>query len=574
MKIKFSLSLKLTLIVVLISAIVLFTTTYLNIMQQTSFFENAYSEKATALAQALDASLRSRDELEDKENLLGYILKFIYLNTEISKMRINLLDNQGGLKVAVSSDLDSIGDPSSSYHYLSYEKDDVYRIPNNVGDSHTLTVITPIHLSGQIVGTYEVVLSMNRAYATLDTQVRNLVMLYIIGLFLLVINFLYSLRKIIVEPIITFRDATKKIGKGDLDTQIKIDSRDELGDLAKAFNDMTDDLKQSRAEIEGYSKKLEKKVHERTEELERSKEELRMKVEALENNKTAMLNIMLDLKKTIADLEKARKYINKQNMELKTAQEELSSLNKELERKVKERTVEVERLLKQKDEFIGQLGHDLKNPLTPLVGLLPMLKEREEDPKTKEHLGVIIRNVEYMRDLVIKTLQLARINSPRTTFAIKDINLLEGINNVLESQKMLLKENNVVVENKINEDIFVKADRLRLEELIGNLFTNAIKYTVDSNGKIVVDAHEKEGIVTVSMKDTGIGMTEEQLNCIFDEFYKADESRHEMDSSGLGLAICKRIVEKLGGKIWAVSTGKGKGSTFYFTLKSSNEKSK
>jgi signal transduction histidine kinase len=319
---------------------------------------------------------------------------------------------------------------------------------------------------------------------------------------------------------------------------------------------------------------LEKQVHKRTKELEISKEELRMKVEALENNKTAMLNIMLDLKKTIADLEEARRHINKQNMELKAAQKELSSLNKELESKVKERTAEVEKLLKQKDEFIGQLGHDLKNPLTPLVGLLPMLEEREKDPKTKGHLGVIIRNVQYMRDLVIKTLQLARINSPSTTFDIKDMNLLDGINNVLENQQILLKENNIAVENKIYEDIFVKADKLRLEELLGNLFINAIKYTVDSKGKIIVDAQEKDGIVTVSIKDTGIGMTKEQLSKIFDEFYKADESRHEMDSSGLGLSICRRIVEKHGGRIWAESNGKGKGSTFYFTLKSSNEKDK
>jgi len=574
MKINFSLSIKLTLLVLLISAVVIFSITYINVTEETKFFENAYAEKATALTQAFNANILSRSQLEDKSNLLTYITKYIYRNPEILEIDVNLPDNQGKLTTVVSSNSDSVGNSASNYHHSSYETGNVYRIPIHNGDSHSLTIVTPLYLSGKIVGTYDMVFSMNKAYLTLDDQMRNLIILSTIGLFLLVINFLYALRRIIVKPITTFVDATKMIGKGNLDARIKIDSRDELGKLASAFNNMTDDLKQSRAEIEKYSKTLEKQVSERTKELEESKEELKLKVEALEENKAAMLNIMLDLKKTISDLEEAKKHINIQNVELKAAHEKLFLLNKDLESKVKERTAEVENLLRQKDEFIGQLGHDLKNPLTPLVGLLPMLEEKEKDPKTKEHLGVIIRNVEYMRDLVIKTLQLARLNSPRTAFDIHDINLQEEFNNVFENQQILLKNNNIVVENNIREDIFVKADKLRLEELISNLLANAVKYTVDAKGKIIVDADKKNGIVTISVSDTGIGMTEDQLGRIFDEFYKADGSRHEMDSSGLGLTICKRIVERHGGRIWAESLGKGKGSTIYFTLNGGDEKDK
>jgi signal transduction histidine kinase len=83
---------------------------------------------------------------------------------------------------------------------------------------------------------------------------------------------------------------------------------------------------------------------------------------------------------------------------------------------------------------------------------------------------------------------------------------------------------------------------------------------------ITIDAKEDKDFVTVSIKDTGIGITEEQLSHIFDEFYKADEARHDFDSSGLGLPICKRIVEKHGGKIWVESPGEGGGTTFYFTI--------
>jgi signal transduction histidine kinase len=567
MKINLSLSFKLTLIVFSVSGIILISLTYTNIQEQASFFENSYSEKATALAQSLDASIGSRSELEDQQKLQNYILKFIYLNPDVLKVSINLPNEQKELMVAVSSDSDLVGMPSNPENDISYEEDTVINIPVHSGDSHTLTVITPLHLSGQRVGTYEMLLSMDNAYAALDIRIANLVLMAVAWLFLLIVSFLYLLRRIVVKPIVAIRNATNEIGKGNLDTKINIKSHDELGDLAHAFNRMTVEMKESRAEIEKYSQGLEQQVAERTQELEVSEEELKTKVNALEKNKKAMMNIMWDLKKTIGALEQAEKQIKEQNIELKDAQKELHILNKGLETKVKERTAEVEELLRQKDEFIGQLGHDLKNPLTPLVGLLPILEERETDPNVKEHFRVVLRNVDYMRDIVFKTLQLARLRSPNTQFDIQDVDLQAEFDNMIANQQLFLQENHMDVENKIEKDLIVQADKLRLDELISNLFTNSVKYTPEGGGKITVDAKKNGGLIIVSIEDMGIGMTKEQLGHIFDEFYKADKSRHDMDSSGLGLAICKRIVEKHGGKIWAESSGRNEGSTFYFTLK-------
>jgi signal transduction histidine kinase len=108
---------------------------------------------------------------------------------------------------------------------------------------------------------------------------------------------------------------------------------------------------------------------------------------------------------------------------------------------------------------------------------------------------------------------------------------------------------------------------LRIEELFTNIINNAGKYT-PSKGTITIDAVKENEMITVSITDTGIGMTEDQIEHMFDEFYKADPSRHDFDSSGLGMSICKRIVEKHDGKIWAESPGPGKGSTFYVRLSS------
>jgi signal transduction histidine kinase len=481
-KINFSLSLKLTLIVVTLSAAIIFSLTYLNINEQAISLENVYSDKAVVLSQALDAAIGNPDELKDNEKLQYYISSFSSLNPEVLKININLPDNEE-LKVSASTNMSFIGSSSSRYNTFSYENEAVVNIPIHYDDSHELIVITPINLSGQIFGTYEMLLSMSKSYQAFDNQAKNLIMISVVSLFVLVFSLLLLLRKTVVKPVIAFRDAAKIIGEGNLDEKIEIKSMDELGELSRAFNQMTDDLKNSRDKIQDYNTILED-------------------------------------------------------------------------------------LLDQKDEFIGQLGHDLKNPLQPLVGLLPVIMEKEENPKIKEHLKIIINNVEYMRELIIRTLQLARLRSSNIKFDIRELDLMVEVDEILLSQKLFFEENNILIDNKINKNMFVYGDKLRIIELFKNLFTNAVKYTPDTGGKITIDAKNENNFIQISIKDNGIGMTEEQISRIFDEFYKVDTSKNEMDSTGLGLSICKHIVEKHDGKIWADSPGKGKGSTFYFTLKS------
>lgn len=481
MKRRISVSLKITLIVVSLSALIIMVLTYLNIQEQAGFFESNYSERGVALTKALDASIQFYGDINDIVHLQNYIVNVSQSNPELLKININRPGTEG-LQVVVSSDTSEIGMVSNQYHMFSYEHGDIYYIPFHNETSHLITVIAPMNISGHIVGTYEIIFSMNRAYAVFDVQMRMLVAFSIISLFFLIFGFLFLLRQVLVKPIIMFRDATKVIGEGNLDKEVAISSKDELGDLADAFNKMAHDLKISREKIEEYNKTL-------------------------------------------------------------------------------------ENLLDQKDEFIGQLGHDLKNPLTPLVGLLPMIMEQEKDPQLKEHLRIIVHNVDYMQDLVLKTLQLARLRSPATKFDFQPLSLLDELKKILETQQLFLQENHMTVINNINASIIVEADRLRLVELFNNLLTNATKYTPKGGGTITIDAVPKNDFVTISIKDAGIGMNSEQLSRIFDEFYKADLSRHEMDSSGLGLSICKRIVERHGGRIWAESPGLGKGSVFSFTLK-------
>ena len=122
----------------------------------------------------------------------------------------------------------------------------------------------------------------------------------------------------------------------------------------------------------------------------------------------------------------------------------------------------------------------------------------------------------------------------------------------------MISQNNLNIYNEIDHDIIVKADDIQLKEVFDNFISNSIKYSING-GHVTIFAMEDNNIVTISIQDAGSGLTKENINNIFDEFYKADDSRHDLKSSGLGLSICKKIIQKHGGEIWASGIGQGKG---------------
>lgn len=490
-EIKYSLSLKLTLIVALLSFLIIFALSITNIYMQNQSDDQLLdltSSKAVidfaeshSVIKSIDGYFVSFEKLNDSEDLQNYIVNLSENTNSTDVLEISIIKSTNDeLSIYASTEVNSIEGIPHDYSYKSYQSGDTFYIVEE--DEPILTIVSPINISGEIVGTYEIILLMSPPVISHEEQIKLMILISFISILILIFSLLYLLRKIIVKPITIFRDKTKIIGKGDLKTKVDINSKDELGDLATAFNQMAKDLKQSRDKVEDYTQILES-------------------------------------------------------------------------------------LLDQKDEFIGQLGHDLKNPLQPLVGLLPMLIEREKDPKIKEALQVMYSNVEYMKDLIFKTLELAKLRSSSIEFEMEKLNLHDEVQNVITSQKILLDKNKIKVKNNISKDIIVKADKLRLAEVFKNLIANSLKYTEEGGGKITIDAKQKKNTVTVSLQDSGIGMTKEQIEHIFDEFYRADKSTRITDSVGLGLSICKRIIEKHGGKIWVESAGPGKGSTFYFTLK-------
>ncbi|MFP4523712.1 MAG: PAS domain S-box protein [Candidatus Woesearchaeota archaeon] len=275
------------------------------------------------------------------------------------------------------------------------------------------------------------------------------------------------------------------------------------------------------------------------------------------------------LTQKVFELEKAEK-------QLKKAKKDIEDFNKQLEEKVEERTKElreanekVRDLLETKTQFVNQVAHDLRTPLTPISVLLPAVKKEAEGKLSDDDLkklDVVINNAKYLAQLVSDTLNIARLDAGRAEFNPEPLKLKDVVKEVIDNNQVIFDEKDVKVENHIKENLPpAKADKVKLIEVFENIIMNATKFMTEDEKKLTFKAKKNKDKITIRVSDTGIGIKKEDLKKIFDEFHKVDAARHEQ-SSGLGLAICKRIIKQFGGDIWAESDGEGKGATIAFTL--------
>ena len=277
-----------------------------------------------------------------------------------------------------------------------------------------------------------------------------------------------------------------------------------------------------------------------------------------------------------ADVERRKRYqimqnkieLESVNKELLLARDQLKTINNHLEEIVAKRTEEIKNLIEQKNEFIHLLSHDLKNPLTPMNTLLPIIEQKVTDEETKKMIQMLIQNVQKMKHLINETLKVARLDHVGKELDVQSFNLQEIVTGILTENSVFLQQNNANVICTIDDNIDVLADKMQVGEIFNNLLTNSVKYCPpDKKCNICINAAKQDiNTVKVSFTDNGIGLSTDQMKHVFEEFYKGAKPREGMDSTGLGLSICKSIVDNHEGKIWVESEGVGKGTTFHFTL--------
>lgn len=258
--------------------------------------------------------------------------------------------------------------------------------------------------------------------------------------------------------------------------------------------------------------------------------------------------------------------LTKNYYQKKQAYDEIKKLNEDLEKKVKDRTKKIESFLEKKNQLIINLGHDFRTPLTPLMGLLPSIIKKEKDPKLKNLLEISLENVRYLSEMVNKSIDIARYDAGLVELKKQKAFLYDEIKKVVENNEYLLKKKNILIENNVDTNLKINIDKLRIREVFNNLLKNSVDCSNKNEGLILIDAEISDDDLIISITDNGQGLEKEEIDQVFDELYKADKSRHDLKTNGLGLSICKRIIDKHGGKIWVESPGLDRGTTVYFSL--------
>jgi signal transduction histidine kinase len=219
---------------------------------------------------------------------------------------------------------------------------------------------------------------------------------------------------------------------------------------------------------------------------------------------------------------------------------------------------------KVKDDFVNIAAHELRTPIQPILGLTEIVRSRIKDSQEQQLLDTVLRNAKRLQRLTEDILDISRIESKSLDLKKESFNLSEMILSVIgDSNNQLVKEehkDNLKLEFKFKEDIFIEADKSRINQVISNLLSNALKFTKE--GTITATVVPNNNEIVVSINDSGSGIDSEILPKLFTRFATKSST-----GTGLGLFISKSIIEAHGGKIWGKNNyPEGEGATFGFSL--------
>ena len=225
---------------------------------------------------------------------------------------------------------------------------------------------------------------------------------------------------------------------------------------------------------------------------------------------------------------------------------------------------------KHNKEFISMITHELKTPLTPIVGFCQALSDPKIlgtlTPNQQDAVETILKNANRLQSIIGDLLDSHRLDFKKMKFNFTEVDVVELINSVINNYEKELESKKIHVTVRAKPPMLLTTDKLRVEQVLTNIFVNSIDFVPKDTGKIFVSAKLQADSILFTIQDNGAGIPPEEIDNIFDSFSQIDTAlTRKHGGAGLGLAICKALVAKLGGKIW-VKSELDKGTTFYFTI--------
>ncbi|PIU41379.1 MAG: PAS domain-containing sensor histidine kinase [Candidatus Omnitrophica bacterium CG07_land_8_20_14_0_80_42_15] len=450
-----------------------------------------------------------------------------------------------------------------------------------------LYVAVPIKNKTAIPGILRLSLPLESVQKTLFA-IRRIVFIGL--LFALVFAFILGsiVARRTIKPINRMIQISRKFSEGDFSRRIIHNSKDEIGELANTLNNMAQDIEDKIKEIEAQNQKVaaifnsmiegvivvDKSARvisinptvEKIFGISKKYVEGKLLLEAIRNN---------DISESINDAIKNGRSVSGEISLVLPVRKifqinavpifDNDSINGCLA--VIHDITEMRRLETMRSDFVANVSHELKTPLTSIKGFVETLLEGALDDKenNRNFLKIIYDHTERLNNLVEDLLSLSHLESKEIILNKKSFNLRQQLEEAISTFKAQLKKNGIEVKNELPISISVTADQDRMEQVFTNLIDNAIKFNKEK-GAIRIYIQEVNGKIKVFVEDKGIGIPEKDIPRIFERFYRVDKARsRELGGTGLGLSIVKHIVELHGGNV-GVESAEGLGSKFWFTI--------
>ena len=243
----------------------------------------------------------------------------------------------------------------------------------------------------------------------------------------------------------------------------------------------------------------------------------------------------------------------------------------ELAKALNHATEELEKTEKQRREFMANVSHDLRTPLTMVKAYAEMIRDlsgRDEKKRT-EHCGVIIDEVDRLTLLVNDILELSKLQSGTRTPEKTTVNLSETVRSVVERFALYRDKHGYEFTLQMDDDCVVYCDERMIEQVLYNLIGNAVSYTGDDK-KVGIKLSKADGVIEFAVSDSGKGIAPSETDKVWDRYYRSNQTKRTVVGSGMGLSIVKNILDLHGAK-YGVRSVVNNGSTFYFTMNASDK---
>lgn len=554
-------------------------------------FKSSMNTQAETISGTVSTYLSQQDS--DQEDINNEIQRILDSSESPDILEMRVVDEKGIIRATTNvNNRSSIGKKSIDSYIDQYEDKNFAAVDETTGD-RVLINIRLVQSAGEVVvGTLYIRSDLEKQYQ----EISNIAVIFVTATLLaiaiaIVVSVLIA--HSITQPIGEMQEQALRIARGDYSHKVKINAKDELGQLAESFNQLAERIEETQEAMEAERNRLDSVLTHMTDGVVAT--DRRGKVITINEMALSLLSLkqedaigqsiltlfQLDEEYSLRSLlENTKEMLIERPSPVPHVQDLILRVDFSMIRResgfisglvaVLHDVTEQEKTEQERRDFVSNVSHELRTPLTSMRSYLEALEDGAwKDPEIAPHfLQVTLEETDRMIRMINDLLNLSKMDSGNAQMQMELVNFNNLVNFVLDRFDMMVTSQDKDYQIKrefTKRDLWLEIDTDRLIQVIDNIMNNAIKYSPDG-GTITVRLIETHNHIILSITDEGMGIPRKDLNKIFDRFYRVDKARaRQQGGTGLGLAISREVLKAHGGSIW-VESRENQGSTFYVSL--------